>query len=120
LTNPTSPLVLLTNGTLVWDNVRTYHTYQYDEEIGQLTAVMQWDASGYHEYDPATPPPTTTGRSNSRFTSTVDPAGLALTTRYTYDSADDSYPRPNPAGGTSDTTPSTRVNVYYSAIDNAT
>jgi len=51
---------------------------------------------------------------------TTDPAGLALTTRYAYDSAGNLVSQTNPAGGASDTTPSTRVTVYYTAIGNNT
>ena len=51
---------------------------------------------------------------------TVDPAGLALTTRTTYDSEGRVDTRTAPAGGTATDTPSTRKTVYYSAAANGT
>jgi RHS repeat-associated protein len=51
---------------------------------------------------------------------TVDPAGLALTTRTSYDSAGRTVSVTTPAGGTTTDTPSTVRTVYYTAAANAT
>lgn len=112
--------VLLTNGTLVWENVRTHDTHQYELLVEQRTAVMQWDASGYHEYDARINTTDYDWALKQPISQVTDPDGLALTTRYSYDSAGRVVSQTNPAGGSSDTTPSTRITVYYTAIDNET
>lgn len=50
----------------------------------------------------------------------ADPTGLALTSRTTYDTKGRILTQTTPAGGASDTTPSTRVTVYYTAVANST
>jgi RHS repeat-associated protein len=49
----------------------------------------------------------------------VDPAGLNLKTRTSYDSDGKVIATTTPAGGSIDTTPSTRKTIYYSATPNA-
>lgn len=51
---------------------------------------------------------------------TVDPDGLDLTTRTSYDAAGRIIANTTPAGGSVDTTPATRVTVYYTAAANVT
>ncbi|MBB5866640.1 RHS repeat-associated protein [Allocatelliglobosispora scoriae] len=112
--------ILLTNGTLVYDNVRTYHWYNNEQESKATTAVMRWDSSGYNEYDARTTTTDYDWSLKQPITEVVDPDGLALTTRYAYDSTGRRIAQTNPAGAGSDATPSTRFTVYYSAIDNET
>jgi len=57
--------------------VRTYHTYQYDEEIGTADRGHAMGASGYHEYDPRYTATDYDWSLKQPITSTVDPAGLA-------------------------------------------
>ncbi|MFI1196581.1 RHS repeat-associated core domain-containing protein [Micromonospora sp. NPDC020750] len=49
----------------------------------------------------------------------VDPGGLDLVTRTTYDASGAVVSSTQPAGGDADTTPATRVSVYYSTAANA-
>jgi YD repeat-containing protein len=51
---------------------------------------------------------------------TVDPAGLNLTARTSYDTAGRVTATTTPAGGSVDTTPATRVTVYYTNATNTT
>jgi RHS repeat-associated protein len=51
---------------------------------------------------------------------TVDPAGLALTSRTGYDAKGRVAVITTPAGGTATDTPSSRITIYYSAAANAT
>ncbi|WP_422750489.1 RHS repeat-associated core domain-containing protein [Micromonospora sp. WMMD1219] len=51
---------------------------------------------------------------------TVDPGGMDLLTRTSYDSAGRVISTTAPAGGSVDTTPATRITVYYTAATNAT
>ncbi len=51
---------------------------------------------------------------------TVDPSGLDLVVRTTYDASGRTIATTTPAGGGVDTTPATRITVYYTAAANAT
>ncbi|WP_238005876.1 RHS repeat-associated core domain-containing protein [Dactylosporangium sp. AC04546] len=118
----------LANGTLV--RGRAHRTNAFDEgapagttfDLVTTSRLTVWYSLGgqhldsqldlrQHEYDWAVREPSKT---------TVDPNGLNLVTRMTYDSAGRTTMVTAPGGGASNTTPSTRLVVYYTATANGT
>ncbi|MGW5667690.1 DNRLRE domain-containing protein [Micromonospora sp. NPDC003776] len=117
--------VMLDNGTTIRGRNRTAYTYDegapnggpYNLVTTQDESVHYWDAGGV-ESDTDVRRTTTQYDWNLRqaTVSTVDPAGLALTSRTTYDPITGLPTSVTaPAGGTTTNTPSTRQTVYYRA-----
>jgi RHS repeat-associated protein len=122
--------IVLGSGPIVRGRVRT--TYTYDEgapsggPYNLVTTTVEdnvyKDANGNQVSAGART--TTDGYDwnlRRQIVETVDPSGLALATRTTYDTATGQVATTTaPAGGTTTNTPQTRVTVYYTAAANGT
>lgn len=121
--------VLLSDGSTV--NARQHRKMLYDQGApptggpyrlvtSETVTAAWWDSSGVqHDADPLT---TTTAYDWSLklpTATTTDAGGLALTTRTGYDANGRVVAETTPAGGTSTTTPQTRMTVYYTGTANA-
>ncbi|OLE27492.1 MAG: hypothetical protein AUG44_10030 [Actinobacteria bacterium 13_1_20CM_3_71_11] len=123
--------VVLSSGTVVRGRARTSSTYDqgapgtggpYNLVTTTVEDVVYINAAGVQvSADPRT---TTDGYDwnlRKQTIETVDPSGLALSTRTTYDAATGRVATVTaPAGGTTTNTPQTRATVYYTTAANGT
>lgn len=121
--------IMLQSGILVRGRVHTRYSYDegapgtggpYNLITSERTSVSYIDAGqtvdadthvSTTQYDWTLQQPTHT---------TVDPDGLDLTTRTTYDAAGQVISTTAPAGGSASNTPATRVTTYYTATSTST
>ncbi|GIF12835.1 RHS repeat-associated core domain-containing protein [Actinoplanes teichomyceticus] len=109
-----------------WDSVRgrTHTTYAYDEGAPsgvvynlvttQTTSIRYVDNGASLDADKRVTARAYDWPTRELKSETIDPTGLALTTRYTYDSTSKQITSvTTPAGDATGTTPSTRRTVYY-------
>jgi RHS repeat-associated protein len=123
--------VQLANGTTVGGRDHTHSTYDagapatggpFGLVTKEVSTVTWWDSNGtQHDDDPQTKTTDYDWTLRQPISTTVDPSGLALTSRTGYDAASGQViSETTPAGGTATTTPHTLLTTYYTAAANST
>ncbi|GAA1369335.1 hypothetical protein GCM10009661_26690 [Catellatospora chokoriensis] len=119
--------VTLNDGRSVRGRIYTDYIYDegasngpYDLVTTEKSSISWWDTGAQRFSDERTVKTAYDWSLQLPTSTTVDPLGLNLQSRVAYDSKGRVISETAPGGGSSDTTPSTRVSVYYTAAANST
>jgi YD repeat-containing protein len=126
---PEHDVVLPVSGTTVRGRAHTRYTYDegapdtggpFNLVTTERTSVSYVNAGQTVDDDKRTTTTQYDWTLQAPTVTTVDPGGLELTTRTSYDGAGRTIATTTPAGGSVDTTPATRAIVYYTNAANTT